>query len=155
MSVEIQTFIGSPEHGFREVSEVPAYEGDEDYVPGAISLVADGTPIITLREWDDVNWLWPFVVRASAEFRERGEGETYFPDQPLVFRLEQAPEPGCVALSLRVRDVVRRHAVVDSGEYFRSLAAAGLHYFDHQERLIPGSGLAAMREVAALRSWLE
>lgn len=54
-------------------------------MPGAISLTVDGVELLGPELWDDVNWLWPFVILALDECRRSGAGQRYFPDQPIEF----------------------------------------------------------------------
>ena len=153
MSVVIETSLGSAETGFTAISAVERYEGDREYVAGAIELSVDGAPVITRDEWDDVNWLWPFVVEASAGCRESGSGEIYFPDQPILFRAERLPGSDRVKLSLTAADL-QRAAVADAEEYYRAIAAAGLEFLQHLDRLVSAAAQPLAAQLGALRAWL-
>jgi hypothetical protein len=125
--VDVSTHIGNPTRGFTPIVPVDRYEGEPDDVEGAFCLTIDGVRVTTLEEWDDVNWLWPFVVNASDECERSGRGETMFSDQPLRFSLER------IGSSDRIR-----------------VAAAGLVFFDELERLIPGSKQGLECRIAVL-----
>ncbi|MFI6680468.1 hypothetical protein [Kribbella sp. NPDC050470] len=59
---------------FLPIQEAQRYDGDGVYVPGAASLVIDGVEVLGIDLWDDVNWLWPFIVQALDDCRRAGAG---------------------------------------------------------------------------------
>lgn len=80
VQVEIYVRTGG---GFRQVSEVTHYGDVCQYVQGAISLAIDRAELLGFELWDDVKWLWPFIVQAIEECRRNGTGRRGFPDQPI------------------------------------------------------------------------
>ncbi len=153
MSVEVATLLGDPEAGFTEIGAVERYDGDRDYVHGAIRMTVEYVPLLTEAEWDDVNWLWPFVVKASLDCEQTGRGETLFPDQPIEFRVERHGDAERVRVTVTVPGKRPRTAVTSARAYSGALAAAGLHFFAHLERLVPRSADTDRDKVAALRRW--
>ena len=43
--------------------------------------------------------------------------------------------------------------MTSASEYYEALADAGLHFFEHLERLAPGAADTDQDEIAALRRW--
>jgi hypothetical protein len=152
MPVEITTVLGNPKTGYTPIEEVARYDGDPEYVEGSLCLTVDGVPFLTADDWDDVNWLWPFVVKASRDCEATGHGETMFPDQPIEFSVDRLGDSGRLRLSLTATGL-RRTAVASASEYYEALADAGLRFFEHLERLVPGAAETDQDEIAALRRW--
>jgi hypothetical protein len=152
MPVTIRTLLGNPTTGFTPIEDVARFEGDPEYVEGALCMDIDGVPLITAEYWDDVNWLWPFVVKASQACEETGHGETLFPDQPIEFRLDRVGDSGRVKASV-TSSKDSRAAVTSASELYPALADAGLHFFEHLERLVPGAADVDHEQIAALRRW--
>ncbi|GAB3170614.1 hypothetical protein GCM10027059_37340 [Myceligenerans halotolerans] len=139
---------------FRPVSEAERHDGDCEYVPGAISLTVDGVELLGTELWDDVNWLWPFVVQAVRECRDSGSGTRHFPDQPITFKVEKAQWGGNVMLTVTTADrSIHRTAIAPEGEVYETVARAGAEFFKHLRRLC-GSDAVSEEEEAATISWL-
>lgn len=105
-----------------------------DSVEGAIELAVGAVPVLTSAEWDDVKDLWAYIA-GMVNRLSRGEPEvsTYFPDQPIMFRLTR-----------RARDMMdvvceiggsRRWAVTHEAELLTELCQGGITFFDNLERL--------------------
>ncbi|MEI8407153.1 MULTISPECIES: hypothetical protein [unclassified Kribbella] len=112
-------------------------------------LIVDGVEVLSLDLWDDVNWLWPYVVQALDDCRRTGTGERYFPDQPILFRAKTVGRRGEVLLSVTGESITRK-VVVPADELFPAVALAGLEFFAELDRLC---GAAAPVERAVLEAW--
>jgi len=150
--VEIRTLLGNSRTGFTPIEDVERFDGDHDYVEGSLCIEVDGVPFLTADYWDDVNWLWPFVVKASRDCEATGHGETMFPDQPIKFSVDRLGNSGRLRLSLTATGLSET-AVASASEYYEALAGAGLRFFEHLERLAPGAADSDQDEIAALRRW--
>ncbi len=151
MAIAIRTVLGTPKRGFTPIEDVERYDGEPEYVEGAIVMTVDGVPFLAEEDWDDVNWLWPFVVKASQDCERTGHGTVMFPDQPIEFRVERVGSDR-VRLSLSAKDLSRT-AVASAPEYYGALAKAGLHFFEHLERLAPGAAESDREQIEALERW--
>lgn len=139
---------------FRLVAEVERHDKDCEYLPGAISLAVDGVELFGPELWDDVNWLWPYVVQALHECRESGVGRRHFPDQPITFLAEKAQWSGNVLLTVTTSDrSIHRSVVAPEGELYEVVARAGVEFFRHLRRLC-GSDAMGAEEEAIVMSWL-
>jgi hypothetical protein len=152
MAVEIRTVLGRPNTGFTPIEDVERYQGEPAYVEGALCIDVDGVPFLAPADWDDVNWLWPFVVKAAQDCEATGHGETMFPDQPVKFSIDRLGRSGRVRLSLSAEGLSRT-AVAGASEFYDALAEAGLHFFEHLERLVPGEADTDQEQIDALRRW--
>ncbi|MBO3102138.1 hypothetical protein KG102_15675 [Cellulomonas fengjieae] len=113
----------------------------------------DGVELLGPELWDDVNWLWPFVVQALDECRQSGSGKRYFPDQPVAFTATTQWE-GNVLLTVTTSDrSIHRSAVAPSDELYDVVARSGIEFFQELRRLC-GPDPASEVEEAALRRWL-
>lgn len=140
---------------FRLIREVERHDGSCDYVPGAISLSVDGVELLGLALWDEINWLWPYVIQALDECRRSGSGKRYFPDQPILFSAETAGWAGHVLLRVTTSSKsIDRSAVAPADELYGVVARAGIDFIEELRRLC-GPEPASAKEETALRRWLE
>lgn len=149
--VEVETYIRVGDE-FQVARDVGGYDGDDEYVPGAISLKIDGVDVMGTDLWDDVNWLWPFVVQAVDECRRTGAGKRGFPDQPIAFKVDVVWE-GNLLVAVTDGEEINRGAVAPAAEFYEAIARAGLDFFDQLQRLCPGTGFGD-DERDLLESWL-
>lgn len=151
--VVVETYLRDGGGAFTPVAEVVRYDGDQRHVPGAIELVVDGQPVLDRELWDDVDWLWPLVVQAVDDGLRTGVGERWFPDQPILVRVERS---GAHRLLLTVTGgPVHRVVSADRAALARAVAAGARDFFGHLERLVPGTGSApaVVAEVARVDAW--
>lgn len=152
MALSIQSFIRTGPDQFVAIAEAERWRGSSNHIEGAIVMTLDGVEVLGLDLWDDLNWLWRYVVKAAADARSTGAGETYFPDQPLLFRIEPIAWQDRVLVLVRSGDV-NRAAPIIAAEFYPALATAALNAFAHLERIADSDpGFAAEQAVA--RSWL-
>jgi hypothetical protein len=149
VTVVITTYLRDRRGRLQNIRDVESYTASKDYVEGVVALSIHGAVIISEQDWDDINFLWLDMIQAAEECRTTGAGERYFPDQPVLFRVERLPA-GRLLVSLRW-DEQRRAASVDAGEFYRALAAAGLEYFAFERRCLRGE---AAHELAVVQRWL-
>ena len=67
--VEVRSFFRRSDGSFVPFGEMAGPVEDCRYVPGAIELWIGGVEVLSLELWDDINWLWPFVVQPLDECR--------------------------------------------------------------------------------------
>lgn len=149
--IQVRSFIriGSD---FLPIQDIKRYEGDRQYVPGAVSLVIDGIELLGTDLWDDVNWLWPFIVQALDDCRNTGFGKRGFPDQPISFKAEKARAAN-TRITVTGGTSINRTAVSSDDQLYETVARAGVEFFAHLNRVCPGSDIGE-EERATLESWL-
>lgn len=133
--IEINTYLMGADGSFEPIDTVRHRPADPQHIEGAMELTIDGTPIITLEEWDLIDQLWAYIGEMLNDLRIKGEAETYFPDCAIKFVFRRVA-PELVLVSLEYAGVGRSIQVneVDFVEAFRS---AGAHFFDVMLTLFP------------------
>ncbi len=152
--VEVRSYLRSGDGRFLPLDEVDSFDGDCRWVSGAIVLSIGGVEVLSLELWDDVNWLWPYVVQALDECRRAGQGERFFPDQPLRFRAESLGSSGQVLLSVTGGSIANK-AVGPADEIYKAVAQAALAFFAALHRLCPPEGPADLQVVKTVESWID
>nr|WP_218776217.1 hypothetical protein [Enterococcus sp. 4G2_DIV0659] len=73
------------------LKEVSVIKSDVDlfYVEGAICLKYIDEEILGQRHWDLVDQLWSYLVEMISIVLEKGQSETYFPDQPIKLEMNR------------------------------------------------------------------
>ncbi|GFN34146.1 hypothetical protein [Paenibacillus xylaniclasticus] len=61
---------------------------DFEYLNGAITLKYFEQSLLDITLWDLVDQLWAYILNVIENLLNTGEGETYFPDQPVKLRLK-------------------------------------------------------------------
>jgi hypothetical protein len=155
-AITVETFIRMPE-GFVRASEVRVYEGDPDYVGGALSVMIDDVELFGIEASDHVNWLWAFVIQALEKCRIEGSGKRAFPNRPLTFAADTV-RGSKVLLTVKGSSVtgapeIDRFVEAPMRETQRALATAGLQFFDNLVRLCPNARFGTA-ERAILLNWL-
>ncbi|RFS84112.1 hypothetical protein D0T12_18300 [Actinomadura spongiicola] len=149
MTVEIETYLRGRDGVFTRIAEYDAPIRDPDYVEGAIRMSIDGQEIVGVAEWDDVNWLWPFLATMAADLADSERVATSYPSQPIGLSftrkgtfLEVAVDyvPTRVAwLDGLPRALpagrVRRRGLAPALEFLTALQTAGWSYAAEMSRL--------------------
>ena len=151
--VEIRSYLRVGDGQFVPMEEAEFFEGDCTWVPGTIVFAIDGVEVLSFELWDDINHLWPYVVRALEDCRREGQGERYFPDQPLLFRAEMLGSSGQMRLSV-TGGGVKTMAVGPAEEIYEAVAHAALSFFPALHRLCPPEGPADDQIIAIVKSWI-
>jgi len=144
--IKVDTYI-KDDNKFVPIEQYTGTVPDPMYVEGAIYLKINEREILTLDLWDDVNWLWGYIVTGFEDLLEQSEWTTSFPDQPidLTFRLyknrnrieiEVTPSKGLVK------------AVAPLNEFLTAMNDAGQKYFT---RISEIGGEDGSREARRLR----
>ncbi len=123
-----------------------------EYVDGAIVLEVAGIAVLSLELWDDIDWLWPFVVQAFDDCRRLGAGERYFPSQPLLFSVNALGRSGLIRISVSGGEI-QNSAIGPAHEIYRAVAGAALAFYEHLRGYCPADP-AAERAISTAASWL-
>ncbi len=152
-SVEVTTYLRQADGALVPLEDSGLIDRrDCSYLPGSIAMTIDGAAIMPSSLWDDVNWLWPSVVRVVDDYRRTGWGEVKFPSQPITFRLEKVIgwKPMVRVTVVVGKDAQR--AIGDPDALCISIAAAGLEFFEtYLERCPSQTGEA--EAIAVIDSW--
>ncbi len=151
--IDIRSYLRVGDGQFVPMEEAEVFDGDCRWVPGAIVFTIDGVEVLSFELWDDINWLWPFIVRDLDECRRTGRREGYFPDQPLLFRAEMLGSSGQMRLSV-TGGGVNTMAVGPAEEIYEAVAHAALSFFPALHRLCPSEAPADPRVIEIVKSWI-
>jgi hypothetical protein len=124
----------------------------QDYVEGAIVLEIDGEPVLDVDTWDDVNWLWSFLVDAIEDVRVGKAHTLRFPDQPLELRF--LPRPGKGAwVRVEVSTKPPRGRSVEREKLVAAFKGAAIEYFEATPRFAPRNAGEADVLLKRVRGW--
>lgn len=136
MKVDMRSLVRLADGSFIDIVEATVVAGDCSYVRGAISLRIDTVELFGPELWDDVNWLWPLLIRALDDCQATGMGRRGFPSQPIAIVAERAWS-GHTRLSVTDGDAINRSAVATDHDLLSAVTAAGLEFFRELRRLCP------------------
>ncbi|MGP4088674.1 hypothetical protein [Streptomyces sp. KR55] len=151
--IDVKSCLRTPDGAFHDIHEATAYQGDRDYVEGAIELTVNHVPIIDRDMYDYVDQLWACLVRVLEEVAESGRGETLFPDQPIRLVVERQGRDG-VLVSCDPGDG-RRTAYATEAELTAAVAEGAAVFFRRMAELIPansGRYEFELAKIAALKA---
>jgi hypothetical protein len=95
MKIVAETYIypsGCPGSASELVSlfETSKYDGDPDYVHGAIDLRIGNVVLFDKTMWDLVDQLWIYIIIAMEQASFSSGAEFYFPDQPVLVTIDSS-----------------------------------------------------------------
>lgn len=151
--VEVRSYLRRSDGDFVPFDDVGLVVNDCDYVSGAIELSIGGVEVLSLTLWDDINWLWPYIVLTLNECRRTGHGEGWFPSQPLKFRAEALGSSGQLLLSV-AGGGIDSHAVGPAADIYAEVGRAALNFFDQLHQVCPPQGPANDLVIETARSWI-
>ena len=151
-TVNINSYLRLNDGHFIPFDDVDSYSGDCQYVPGAIVFAIGSVEVLSLALWDDINWLWPYVVQALDECRRNGHGQRFFPDQPLRFRAEALGSSGQLLVSVK-GGAINNRAVGPAHDIYVEAARAALAFFADLHRVCPAAGLIDGDIIETAKSW--
>ncbi|GLU47147.1 hypothetical protein [Nocardiopsis ansamitocini] len=83
----LSTYLRTRHGEFVDIFSPEAHGEGRAYPEGAIELVLSGKAVLTTDLWDDIEFLWWYLVDMVAQFFAHGSGRMDFPDQPLTATL--------------------------------------------------------------------
>lgn len=75
--------IGNTNELIKMKNEIDFY-----YINGAIELIYINQVLLDINLWDLVNQLWAYILNVIEQVVKLGEGETFFPDQPIKIQIK-------------------------------------------------------------------
>lgn len=98
--IEIDTYLKIEDNfvNIKEISLIDTVKDnvDIDYLEGAIIIKYWSTEVTGIKEWDYVDQLWNYYIKAIGECIRTGESTFCFPDQPLRVSMKLNHNDSCV-----------------------------------------------------------
>jgi hypothetical protein len=115
-------------------------------IEGAIDLRVWDQPVLTVAEWDEVDYFWMFILKLVRELLDGADSvETRLPDQSGIRLRFSTVTKDLIAVVVEV-GTERRRAVAGRRELLRTLCTEGLRFFEWLvERGVPANEGAALR----------
>ncbi len=87
--LSIKTFLKNGDF-FTPIDEYDGKIADIDYIEGAIEIRTGNTYLVRKDVWDDVNFLWAYLLHGIQDLAEgKKKSTTLFPDQPIELSIER------------------------------------------------------------------
>lgn len=128
---DLSDAVKNPQNYFVEITDSAGLKEictnvDFQYLNGAICLRYYGEILLDMRHWDLVDQLWAYILNVIEDVLQKGEGSTYFPDQPVKFMLRQTSKE-LLLLSIGKSEVTRN--VLPKKELLTALLQGAEQFF--------------------------
>ncbi|MFS0919875.1 hypothetical protein [Brevibacillus sp. 179-C 1.1 NHS] len=108
---------------------------DFDYLNGAITLKYYEQVLLDVTLWDLVDQLWAYFLNVIESLLNTGEGETYFPDQPVKLHLKSISED---LVLYKLEANVQIKAVLPKNEFIETMLEGAYVFFRNMEECFNG-----------------
>lgn len=71
-----------------DVGQLDPSKIDPDYITGAIIMKYNDQTILDYKDWDDLNYFWPYFIDSLGELLENNNSNFSFPSQALPVNME-------------------------------------------------------------------
>ena len=113
---------------------------DPHYIEGAVVMSYEGKTLMGENLWDDVNYMWPYLINGLSEILEGKDWHTWFPDQPITFSVEHI-SPDWLLLHVYAEDEEYVKKKVPKFEYLSEMVRAGRDFLSRLYRICPAADL--------------
>ncbi|AIQ11373.1 hypothetical protein [Paenibacillus durus] len=108
---------------------------DFDYLNGAITLEYCEQTLLDVTLWDLVDQLWGYILNVIESLLNTGEGESYFPDQPVKLYLKSI-SGDLVLYEIEANDHIK--VVLPKKELIETLLDGADEFFKNMETYFKG-----------------
>nr|WP_232697566.1 hypothetical protein [Brevibacillus daliensis] len=108
---------------------------DFDYLNGAITLTYCEQTLLDVTLWDLIDQLWAYILNVIESFLTTGEGNTYFPDQPVKLHIKSI-SGDLVLYQIDADDQIK--AVLPKNEFIETLLEGANVFFRNMEECFRG-----------------
>lgn len=151
-TIEVATFAKVGER-FVPIEQFEGALDDPEYFEGAIEFYVDGQMISSITYWDDVNYLWDFLVQGVEKLADRQAWDTCWPSQPIRLAFMPVPMNDLVRIERTGTSDPDARVLVERTELMKALLSGAAEFFDVYDRL-GGSNWAveAQKSIGGLRT---
>ncbi|MGW0943686.1 hypothetical protein ACWD4O_14220 [Streptomyces sp. NPDC002623] len=146
--IEITSYLGSSSGRLTNVRVASRFDGDSDYVEGAIDLVINGVTVIDTSMEDYVDQLWAYFIAMMLKLQTAVEAKTYFPDQPIELKFSKIGG-GQVLVSCDAGDGLRA-AAVELDYFLQEMSLSAARFFRTLSKLIPENAASYEHQLARI-----
>ena len=75
-----------------DVGQLDPKKLDPDYITGAIIMKYNDQTILDYKDWDDLNYFWPYFIDSLDELMENNNSNFTFPSQALPVNMEMVKD---------------------------------------------------------------
>lgn len=75
-----------------DVGQLDPKKLDPDYITGAIIMKYNDQILLDYRDWDDLNYFWPYFIDSLDELMENNNSNFSFPSQALPVNMEMVKD---------------------------------------------------------------
>lgn len=118
----------------REISSLENFL-DFEYLNGAIKLTYCEQTLLDVTLWDLVDQLWAYILNVVESLLMTGEGETYFPDQPVKLHLKSI-SGDLVLYEIEANEHIK--VVLPKNEFIETILEGADDFFKNMEECFKG-----------------
>ncbi|WEF34093.1 hypothetical protein [Pseudoduganella chitinolytica] len=107
---------------------------DPQYIEGVVVMSYQGQTLMGEDFWDDVNYMWPYLLNGLPEIAQGKNWSTRFPDQPITFSVEHIA-PDWLLLHVYAEDEEYVKKKIPKCEYLSEMARAGRDFLSRLYRI--------------------
>ncbi|MGG1650007.1 hypothetical protein [Paenibacillus sp. NRS-1780] len=108
---------------------------DFDYLNGAITLTYCEQTLLDVTLWDLVDQLWAYILNVVESLLTTGEGETYFPDQPVKLHLKSI-SVDLVLYEIEANEHIK--VALPKNEFIQTILEGADDFFKNMEECFKG-----------------
>lgn len=136
---------------FIPIEEWKGAVSDPKYVAGALVIKQDEEIILDEKLWDDINYLWPYIVNGLIPIANGEDFQTGFPDQPVFFQVKHLPYPkDWLLLKVFSGDEIFVNIKISKVEFLDEVIASALIFFTKIKSVCPGCDIPLAQGMGTL-----
>lgn len=107
----------------------PIIEDNVIYLEGVIIIKSNHQVLIDFDYWDDITTLWHYYLNVLEDCLSTGEGECYFPDQPIEIKMIDLQDK----ISFQVGEVTK---IFNKDMFIQQLLSGAKKYYEFTEGVL-------------------
>jgi hypothetical protein len=133
-TIEVATFAKVGER-FVPIGQFQGPIDDPEHFEGAIELYIEGQMVSSMPYWDDVNYLWDFLVQGVEKLARGEEWSTNWPDQPIRLKFQPLPTNDLVRVERTGTSDPDIRVFVEKVDLMKALLSGASEFFGVYGRL--------------------
>jgi len=113
-----------------DVGQLDPKKLDPDYITGAIIMKYNDQTILDYKDWDDLNYFWPYFIDSLDELLEKNNSNFSFPSQALPVNME-------IVKDRLIFQVGQRRLNIQASDFYEIVLAEGNKFYKALLELFP------------------